>query len=1285
MPPDPSRVQRVFSEVVDLLDPEDHAAALDGACGADSELKGRVEALLKAHHQPDALLDRPIVDRVGLGPGPLDWEASFGGDETSFMPSAPAPAGGPPSEPEFDLERVLGRPGRRQEVVRPAAGVDGYEVQEELGRGGMGVVYRARQVVLDRACVLKMILGGTHARPEAVARFLVEAQSIARLHHPNIVQIYHVGEWDGLPFLELEFVEGGGLDRSLDGTPWEARRAAGLVEPLSRAVAEAHRREVVHRDIKPANILIAADGTPKLSDFGLAKALGVDSGLTATEAIMGSPSYMAPEQAEGKARHSGPKADVYSLGAVLYELLTGRPPFKGATLLETLEQTRSVEPIPPSRLVPGVPRDLETIALGCLQKDPARRYESAGALADDLARFLAGETIVARPVSAAERAWRWCRRHPAPAALTVAVVLVAALGLLGVLWQWREAVQARDLAATRAAAEADARRQAEASLVELYAASGIAAGDLGDYGRAALWFANAARRAEADPDRRSSNAIRSQTWGDRAIRPLRAVVADAAWPGGLHFHPGGRFLISRTVIDGSTRDAEHSLWDLDRERRLPFPGGPDSATAASWSPDGSWIAFAGGDEQGGVVLRPFPDGGPPTRIPFPGRVRLLEFGDGGRLLAIAGGDVARVWDVRAGAFASPPLEHPEAVTTLAIHPEGRSLATGCLDHKARLFALPGEGVAPLWPAVPHLQASSRGVWDRLFYSPPIFVDGGRGLITWGGQGVLTLRSTTTGEVTRTLDSPELSGRIAGVEVSPDGRYLAAFGYMLPANVQVYEIASGRPVGPVLEHENTVSGLCFSPDGRSLLTGSTDNTARLWSVPEGIPQAGPLDLHRPVQLVAFAPGGREIATQDGDLIRLWELPDPAAPKSWLPMDGPGAFATLSPDGTLAIPTGMSFLPGRGLRNIRASHVSTGRPAGPEILAGGDVIDAAFSPDGRTVAVADTGTGQHPHPGPSVSSWDWSDGNRRWRSGLPSEPRGLAYRPDGGGLAVLCGGGELLVFDAADGREARRWQAHDPEPAHHWVNNGDVRYSPDGRSLLTWGMGNDLRIWEADSGRPRLAPIEHEEKCHDVRFSPDGRRMATASYDGSVRVRDVETGAILAELPEHPDLVYSASFSPGGRLLATACRDREVRVWDWEAGTLACPPFHHEKDAIEAVFSPDGRLVLSVGDEGTARAWDWRSGKPLMPPLRLDGNPMSIVMAPDGRHAVIGGFLGALAVIDLSGLVPDEALDPDALCLRAELLSGQRLHDGGGTANLSADEWLERWRRSRRRPGEAMASP
>src|SRR5262249_23085449 len=265
------------------------------------------------------------------------------------------------------------------------------------------------------------------------------------------------------------------------------------------------------------------------------------------------------------------------------------------------------------------------------------------------------------------------------------------------------------------------------------------------------------------------------------------------------------------------------------------------------------------------------------------------------------------------------------------------------------------------------------------------------------------------------------------------------------------------------------------------------------------------------------------------------------------------------------------------------------------------------------------------GQEVVAWDWASGRSKWRAALHSEPRSLSYRPDGRRLAVLCGGGELLIFDPENGREALRWRAHDEEAAGHCVNNGAVRCSPDGRSVLTWGMGNDVRVWEADTGRPRYPPLRHRDKCHDLQFSPDGRSMALASYDGSVRVREIATGTVIVELPAHPDAVYSAGFSPNGRLLVTACRDLMVRVWDWRAGRLACPPFEHTKEANAATFTPDGRWVLSASEDGTARAWDWRTGKPVTPPLTMKGNAWSVAVTPDGQHAVVGWYRDALVLL------------------------------------------------------------
>ena len=302
----------------------------------------------------------------------------------------------------------------------------------------MGVVYRARQIRLNRPCALKMILAGAHADAVAAHRFRAEAEAVARLQHPNIVQIHFIGEADGLPYFELEYVDGGSLDKQLDGTPWPPRRAAELIENLARGVAEAHRLGIVHRDLKPANVLLATDGTPKITDFGLAKSLAHDHGLTRTDSIMGSPGYMSTEQAEGLTKQVGPLADVYALGAILYELLTGRPPFRGATVLETLQQVKTTEPVPPSRLVPGLPRDVETIALKCLQKDPAKRYASARDLAEDMRRALDGKPIVARPVPFWERGTKWARRRPAIAALVAVVNLLLASLLGGGIWSYAE-------------------------------------------------------------------------------------------------------------------------------------------------------------------------------------------------------------------------------------------------------------------------------------------------------------------------------------------------------------------------------------------------------------------------------------------------------------------------------------------------------------------------------------------------------------------------------------------------------------------------------------------------------------------------------------------------------------------------------------------------------------------------------------------------------------------------------------------------------------------------------
>ena len=311
--------------------------------------------------------------------------------------------------------------------------IPGYEVLEELGRGGMGVVYRARQLGLDRIVALKMILAASHAGSTATARFLHEAKTIALLKHPNVVQVYEFGSHEGKPFFSLEYLEDGSLADKLKGEPQPAAQTAQMVQSLALAVQAAHERGIVHRDLKPANVLLASDGTPKITDFGVAKQ--GDSVMTATGDVLGTPSYMAPEQAEGKTKLIGPAADVYALGAILYELLTGRPPFKGASPWETIQLVTKSEAVTPRQLQPGVPRDLETICLKCLEKAPAKRYATAAELANDLRRYQAGEPIQARPVGRSERSWRWYLRNKTVANLAAGIMLALVLGTAVSSWE----------------------------------------------------------------------------------------------------------------------------------------------------------------------------------------------------------------------------------------------------------------------------------------------------------------------------------------------------------------------------------------------------------------------------------------------------------------------------------------------------------------------------------------------------------------------------------------------------------------------------------------------------------------------------------------------------------------------------------------------------------------------------------------------------------------------------------------------------------------------------------
>jgi tetratricopeptide (TPR) repeat protein/tRNA A-37 threonylcarbamoyl transferase component Bud32 len=409
----------IFQAARRIAAPEARRRYVEQACGEDQGLRARIDALLRVQDQDPSFLEPPTVGFATASGDPV-WEGP------GIYPTIP-----------------------------------GYEILDELGRGGMGVVYKARQVRLNRLVALKMILSGEHARPEDLVRFLAEAEAVAQIQHPHIVQIHEVSQHAGLPFFVLEFLEGGSLHQRLKDSSLPARQAAHMVEMLARGMHAAHQRGIIHRDLKPANVLLDKEGRPKVTDFGLAKRVEGGTGVTQTGAVMGTPSYMAPEQAEGKSHQIGPAADVYALGAILYELLTGRPPFKAATPLETVVQVVSDDPISPSRLQPKLPRDLVTICLKCLQKEPRKRYPSAEALAEDLRRFLEHRPIVGRPTPAWERLLKWTKRHPEAVGIAVSFLAVVCFAFGFVFTRWQGATERAEMEARARAVAEEQKRQAD--------------------------------------------------------------------------------------------------------------------------------------------------------------------------------------------------------------------------------------------------------------------------------------------------------------------------------------------------------------------------------------------------------------------------------------------------------------------------------------------------------------------------------------------------------------------------------------------------------------------------------------------------------------------------------------------------------------------------------------------------------------------------------------------------------------------------------------------------------
>ncbi len=715
---------------------------------------------------------------------------------------------------------------------RPVPAIDGYEIMGELGRGGMGVVYRARQVRLNRPCALKTILAGAHANDETTARFMAEAEAVARLQHPNVVQIYHVGEAGGLPFFELEYLDGGSLDRRLNGTPWPARLATELIRSVVRGVAEAHRRGIVHRDLKPANVLLAADGTPKVSDFGLAKSLDQDSGLTRTDTVMGSPGYMSPEQAEGKTKNVGPLADVYALGAILYELLTGRPLFRGATALETLEQVKTTEPVPPSRLVPGLSRDVETIgetldaATGTLVGKPLthRHRVVAAAFSPD------GATVITGSWDKTARLWAAANSEPKCRPLThQGQVDAAAFSPDG-----KTIVTACD--------DGTARTWS--------AATGLPVGE-------PMTHRAAVRTVLFSPDGKTvltgSVDGTARFWNAATGQPVGLVLPHHGAVWAATFSPDGKTVLTGSV-DGAAR-----LWEAATSEpiksNLPLPDGvwsvafsSDGKTAFTGSVDGTarlWD-IAGGKTLGAPLLQE-------------GRVHRVAFSPDGKTVLTGGLDgKARLWNAVTGKRIGTAMSHRERVNGAAFSPDGKTVVTVSDDKTAQLW----DAATGLPLGVP---MSHHDTVQAVAFSPD-----GKTIVTGCWDKTAQIWDIATG---KPLGLPMThQSSVVAVFFSPDGKTVLTG---VDGKAQLWDVATARPVGVSMRHQALVQAVAYSPDGKTILTGCWDQTARLWDAVTGQALGFPMRHPSAIRAVGFSRDGKVILTGSTAAVRVWtttELPD-----------------------------------------------------------------------------------------------------------------------------------------------------------------------------------------------------------------------------------------------------------------------------------------------------------------------------------------------------------------------------------------------------------------------------
>jgi WD40 repeat protein/tetratricopeptide (TPR) repeat protein len=902
------------------------------------------------------------------------------------------------------------------------------------------------------------------------------------------------------------------------------RSVARIGIQVAEALEYANRQGVLHRDVKPSNLLLDGCGNVWVADFGLAKTGEADD-LTHTGDILGTIRYMAPERFAG---HCDARSDVYSLGLTLYELVALRPAYEASDRHRLMERVLHEEPERLKKLAPGVPRDLETIVAKATARDPAARYATAAALAEDLRRYVEDRPIRARRISPMERAWRWCRRNKvvatsmavAAAALVTALVLALVrakdLSRLASDRAVRIAEQAEATGRiTRLAGDLERRSRALESslsvsnrrLAMLNFERGRAAFDKGRLGSGMLWTVEALRMATEAGD---------EGWRRAALASLSAWRRHHTELKGIFSHGDDVFSVAfsrdgKTILTASM-DKTARLWDVASGQPLgPRLVHPAVVTAAVFSPDGRTILT-------GTGTRDQPN-------------------------------KAQLWDVATGRTIGVPMAHSQMVMSVAFSPDGQTILTGSEDHMARLWdAASGR---PIGPAMAH-----SGAVLRAAFSPD-----GQSILTGSYDKTARLWDAASG---RPLGPPLVHpAGVSSAAFSPDGRSILTGCYDKTA--RLWDAASGRPIGQPISHPDTVHSGAFSPDGRSILTGCFDGTVQLWDAAVGRRIGQPLEHPGAVWSVAFSPDGRSILTACGDgMARLWdgEVDRPVG----RPLEQETSTATMAFG-----PGGQSFVVAGNDGKVRLRDVAAGRLLGRPVEQVSRISALALSLDGRMILTVG--------PPETARLWDADTGRPiGFPLSHPDSVEAAAFSPDG--RTILTGSRDKTarLWDAATGRPISA-------PIVHPAGLQAVAFSPDGRAIVTGSQDKTARLWDAAAGQSIGSPMSHRNWISAVAFSPDGRAIVTGSDDKTARLWHAASGRPLGPPLVHAAGVTAVAFSPDGRTILTRSYgyDPAARLWDAATGQPLGPPMLHSVGAGQASFGSAGRVLLTT-DFRTVWRWD-----------------------------------------------------------------------------------------------------